>query len=276
MGHGVSQANALNSRAIIDTGAKFSTTILHTSAAELGDCETLCQRLDTRRPSPHRCCIATMGRLDDKVAIVTGICLRNSFTVWERADTKLVGAAGGFGEGIAKHFAEEGARVLICDINAEAGEKVAASSEAFAFQTMDVSKAADWQTAIDKTVKLWGKVDILVNNAGTSYSNKVREWPCGISGAIIRGLDSPWLQSTNDVTEAEFDKVMAVNVKSVFLGSNAFTAQAKEQGTGGAIVNIASVGAHRPRPGLVWYNASKAAIANVSRQRPPLLSGWIG
>lgn len=69
------------------------------------------------------------------------------------------------------------------------------------------------------------------------------------------------------MTEAEFDKVMAVNIKSVYFGSNAFTAQIKKQGTGGAMVNIASVGAHRPRPGLVWYNASKAAIANVSRKK---------
>lgn len=57
---------------------------------------------------------------------------------------------------------------------------------------------------------------------------------------------------------------MTVNVKSVYLGSKAFTVQAKKQGTGGSLINIASVGAHRPRPGLVWYNASKAAIANVS------------
>lgn len=66
------------------------------------------------------------------------------------------------------------------------------------------------------------------------------------------------------MTEAEFDKVMSVNVKSVFFGSNAFVRQVKKQGGGGSIINIASVGAHRPRPGLVWYNASKACIANVS------------
>jgi NAD(P)-dependent dehydrogenase (short-subunit alcohol dehydrogenase family) len=70
------------------------------------------------------------------------------------------------------------------------------------------------------------------------------------------------------VTEEEFDKVMNVNVKSVFLGSNAFTAQVKKQGTKGSMINIASVGAHRPRPGLVWYNASKGAIANVTRPIP--------
>lgn len=84
------------------------------------------------------------------------------------------GAASGFGQGIAEHFAEEGAKVLICDINTEAGEKVASTSDSFAFQTMNVTKAADWQSAVEKAVQTWGHVDILVNNAGTSYQNKVR------------------------------------------------------------------------------------------------------
>ncbi|KAM0342515.1 hypothetical protein ACHAPU_009489 [Fusarium lateritium] len=164
-----------------------------------------------------------MGRLEGKVAIVTG-------------------AASGFGQGIAEHFVEEGAKVLVCDINEQAGKEVAAKSESLAFQNLNVTKAADWQSAIDKAVELWGQVDILVNNAGTSYANK----------------------STNLVTEEEFDMVMNVNVKSVFLGSNAFTAQVKKQGTKGSMINIASVGAHRPRPGLVWYNASKGAITNAT------------
>lgn len=81
----------------------------------------------------------------------------------------------------------------------------------------------------------------MVNNAGTSYINK----------------------PTLEVTEAEFEKVFDVNVKGVFLGCNAFLPQAVERKEGGVILNIASVGATRPRPGLVWYNASKGAVYNV-------------
>lgn len=84
-----------------------------------------------------------------------------------------LGAGSGFGEAIAKHYVEEGAKVLVCDINNEAGEKVAANSEALTFQHVDVSKKQDWDAAIQRAVELWGKVDILVNNAGTTYPNKV-------------------------------------------------------------------------------------------------------
>lgn len=80
-----------------------------------------------------------------------------------------------------------------------------------------------------------------MNNAGTSYTNK----------------------PTLDVTEEEFQKVFDVNVKGVYLGCNAWIPQAIEKKEGGVIINIASVGATRPRPGLVWYNASKGAIWNV-------------
>jgi len=98
-------------------------------------------------------------------------------------------------------------------------------------------------------------LDIVVNNAGTSYRNK----------------------PTAEVTEAEFDKCFTVNVKSVFLSIPAAVPALEERG-GGAIINIASIGAIRPRPGLVWYNASKGAVANVGISRLEafrrLASGW--
>lgn len=76
------------------------------------------------------------------------------------------------------------------------------------------------------------------------------------------------LQPTLEVTEDEFDKVFAVNVKSIFHSSQVVIPQFLKQGDGGSIINIASIGATRPRPGLVWYNASKAAVTNV---RCPLI-----
>jgi NAD(P)-dependent dehydrogenase (short-subunit alcohol dehydrogenase family) len=106
---------------------------------------------------------------------------------------------------------------------------------------MDVTSAADWKSAISSAIEKFGRIDILVNNAGTSYINK----------------------PTVEVTEEEFQKVFDVNVKGVYLGCNAWVPQAIERGEGGVIINIASVGATRPRPGLVWYNASKGAVWNV-------------
>jgi NAD(P)-dependent dehydrogenase (short-subunit alcohol dehydrogenase family) len=93
---------------------------------------------------------------------------------------------------------------------------------------------------VDLAVSKFGGLDILVNNAGTSYKNK----------------------PTLEVTEDEYDRVMAVNVKSIFLSIPVAVEAMKKRG-GGAIINIASIGAMRPRPGLVWYNASKGAVANV-------------
>lgn len=109
---------------------------------------------------------------------------------------------------------------------------------------MDVTKSADWKSTMDAAIEKWGKVDILVNNAGTSYRNK----------------------PTVEVTEDEFQKTFDVNVKGVYLGCNAWVQQAIDRKEGGVIINIASVGATRPRPGLVWYNASKGAIWNVRDQ----------
>ena len=107
--------------------------------------------------------------------------------------------------------------------------------------TANVTSASDWKKLVETAEDKFGGLDILVNNAGTSYKNK----------------------STLEVTEDEFDKVMAVNVKSIYHSVPATVPSFRKRG-GGSIINIASIGAMRPRPGLVWYNASKGAVANVS------------
>ncbi|KAK7533272.1 3-ketoacyl-reductase-like protein [Phyllosticta citribraziliensis] len=178
-----------------------------------------------------------MGRLDGKVAIVTG-------------------GSSGFGAAISLAFAAEGAHVLICDINEASGRAIASTNPSnLTFQPLDVTSAAQWDAAMAAAVAAHGRVDILVNNAGTSYAHK------------------PTLQ----VTEDEFDRVFAVNVKSVFLGSNAFARAvvAADQSTSPtttatsnsnfSIINISSTGSQRPRPELVWYNASKGAVSNATK-----------
>jgi len=164
-------------------------------------------------------------RLANKVAIVTG-------------------GGSGFGEAISKLFAEEGCKVIVADMDPVGGECVAAyHSKSMHFFRMNVTSEQDWETCIENTVGMWGRLDILVNNAGTSYKNK----------------------PTLDVIEDEFDKVFAVNVKSIFHSSRHFIPNVINQGEGGSMINIASIGATRPRPGLVWYNASKAAVANATK-----------
>ncbi|MDN4573312.1 short chain dehydrogenase [Pandoraea cepalis] len=166
-------------------------------------------------------------RLQEKVAIVTG-------------------AGSGFGEGIAKTFAHEGAAVIVNDLNREAGERVAediakAGGRA-AFICGDVSREDDHVTLLDEAVTRFGHLDIVVNNAGTTHRNK------------------PLLE----VTEAEFDRVYAVNVKSIFWSARAVMPYFLQRGAG-VMINIASTAGVRPRPGLVWYNGSKGAVITASK-----------
>lgn len=158
-------------------------------------------------------------RLKDKVALVTG-------------------AASGFGAGIAQLFAKEGARVAAADLNEGGAREIAATlgKESLAI-ACDVSSAADVQRAVDETRNRFGRIDVVVNNAGTTHVNK------------------PML----DVTEAEFDRVFAVNVKSLFHMAKAAVPVMRMQG-GGAMLNIGSTAGLRPRPGLTWYNGTKGAV----------------
>ena len=149
----------------------------------------------------------------------------------------VTGAGSGFGAGIARRFAEEGAHVVVNDINADAGKRVAAEVKGD-FVAADVTRAEDWRRLIAATPKL----DILVNNAGWTHRNK------------------PYLE----VTEAEFERVYSVNVKSVYL-SAIHAVPAFRRNGGGAIVNIASTAGVRPRPGLTVYNSSKGAVIIMSK-----------
>ena len=133
--------------------------------------------------------------------------------------------------------------MLVCDINETTAQATASQNpSALSAFKMDVTKRADWDATIRTALDKFGRCDILVNNAGWSYVNK----------------------PTLEVTEDEFERVFDVNVKGVYLGCQAWVGQAVERKEGGVIINIASVGATRPRPGLVWYNASKGAVWNVS------------
>jgi 3-oxoacyl-[acyl-carrier protein] reductase len=150
----------------------------------------------------------------------------------------VTGAGSGFGEGIAKRFAQEGAQVIVNDINAQGGERVAREVGG-QFVQGDVTKGADWAKLV---AAAGASLDIVVNNAGWTHRNK------------------PYLE----VSEAEFDKVYAVNVKSVYLSALHAVPVFRRRG-GGAIVNIASTAGIRPRPGLTVYNSSKGAVILMSK-----------
>jgi len=149
----------------------------------------------------------------------------------------VTGAGSGFGAGIAKRFAEEGAKVIVADINTQGGERVAKEVSG-KFVQADVTKSADWAKLMGSA----GNVDIVVNNAGWTHRNK------------------PYLE----VTEAEFDRVYAVNVKSIYLSAIHAVPVFRKRG-GGCFVNIASTAGIRPRPGLTVYNSSKGAVITMSK-----------
>lgn len=147
----------------------------------------------------------------------------------------VTGAASGFGRGIAETYAREGASVAVLDINGEAAEAVAAGIGGGAIAiTCDVTNAGAVKAAVEKAIEAFGGLDIVVNNAGVSHRNR------------------PMLE----VDEAEFDRVFAVNVKSIFHMAHAVVPHFRASG-GGVIINVGSTAGIRPRPGLTWYNASK-------------------
>jgi len=158
----------------------------------------------------------------------------------------VTGGGSGFGEGIAMRLAEEGAKVMVNDIHVTGAERVAAAIRkaggAAEFIQADVAVNADWAAITKATLAAFGRIDVVVNNAGWTHRRK------------------PLLE----VTEEEFERVFAINVRSIFLSAKHVVPVFRKQG-GGAFVNIASTAGVRPRPELTVYNSSKGAVITMSR-----------
>ncbi|WP_317057844.1 SDR family oxidoreductase [Roseovarius rhodophyticola] len=153
----------------------------------------------------------------------------------------VTGGASGFGEGIVRKFLAEGAQVMIADINATAALTLANELGASACP-VDVSDGASMQALAQAADKTFGAPDIIVNNAGITHLPQAAEY----------------------VTEEDFDRVFAVNCKSVYLAARTFVPAMKERGSG-AILNVASTAGVSPRPKLNWYNASKGWMITATR-----------
>ncbi|MFN0264361.1 SDR family oxidoreductase [Tepidamorphus sp. 3E244] len=154
----------------------------------------------------------------------------------------VTGAASGFGKAIAETYAREGARVAVVDIDSDGAKRVASEIDGAIAVTCDVSKRADVDAAVAAMLEAFGQLDVLVNNAGWCYRN----------------------QPSLDVDEDAYDRVFDVNVKSIYHFTHAAVPHWRASG-GGVMINIGSTAGIRPRPGLTWYNASKAAVNLMSR-----------
>jgi 3-oxoacyl-[acyl-carrier protein] reductase len=169
-------------------------------------------------------------RLNGKVAIVTG-------------------GGSGFGAGIVKKFVAEGAQVLVADLNLQGALDVAAAAGTAARALrVDVSNAVDVRTMMEAAELHFGRLDILVNNAGVTH------------------LPQP----LEDVTEDDFDRIVAVNMKAIYLAMREAVPRLKAnargvQGIRGVVLNMASTAGVSPRPRLAWYNASKGWVITATR-----------
>ncbi|KAG1648047.1 4-formylbenzenesulfonate dehydrogenase TsaC1/TsaC2 [Nymphon striatum] len=155
----------------------------------------------------------------------------------------VTGGASGFGAGIVRKFHAEGAKVLIADLNTEMGQDLASElGEGVEVIATNVADGASVQAMTERAMDLWRQIDILINNAGVTHLPAAME----------------------DVSEEDFDKVIAVNVKSVYLTAKSIVPLMKKRGSG-AILNVASTAGVSPRPRLSWYNASKGWMNNATK-----------
>ena len=153
----------------------------------------------------------------------------------------ITGSASGFGKGIAKKFTEEGANLILVDVNSKLLKEVSKNLSQDYF-VADVSKASNFNSLLKYAYKKYNSVDIFVNNAGITHKPKPME----------------------TVTELEFDKVFNVNAKSVYLSAKYFVPRMKKL-RGGVILNVASTAGLSPRPKLNWYNASKGWMITATK-----------
>jgi 3-oxoacyl-[acyl-carrier protein] reductase len=158
----------------------------------------------------------------------------------------VTGAGSGIGEGIARRLAEEGAKVVVNDIDAAQGRKVtdsigSAGGQA-SFFAADVTQSEQVRQLVAHALSTFGRLDVMVNNAGWTHRN----------------------QPALEVSEDDFDRCYAVNVKSIYLSTIHAAPVFRAQG-GGSFINIASTAGVRPRPGLTWYNGSKGAVITTSK-----------
>ena len=153
----------------------------------------------------------------------------------------VTGGASGFGDGIARAFAAEGAQVMVADINGDGAQAVASEIGGTACQ-VDVADGTSVQAMADAAMEAFGHLDILGNNAGITHLPQLMEY----------------------VTEQDFDRVFAVNMKSVYLTARALVPHFKNRKTG-AILTVASTAGVSPRPRLNWYNASKGWMITATK-----------
>ena len=161
----------------------------------------------------------------------------------------VTGAGSGIGVGIATRFAQEGALVIVNDINVKGGEETVAlitkAGGSAVYQYADITQSDGWKALVEAALKANAGLDGVVNNAGWTHLNR------------------PF----SEVTEADFDRCYNVNVKSIYWSAQHALAQFRKQGKerGGFLVNIASTAGIRPRPGLTVYNSSKGAVITLSK-----------
>ncbi|OQV07873.1 hypothetical protein CLAIMM_12232 [Cladophialophora immunda] len=167
-----------------------------------------------------------LGQLHGKVALVTG-------------------AGMGFGSAITQKFHREGAKIVAVDISPAISDSVVKSYPDGSVVAVigDVSKVETWNQALETALNKFGKLDIVVNNAGVIYNNT----------------------PSHEVEEEEFDRLMRINVKSLFWSCKVIVPYLQARGEGGNFVNLSSTGASRPRPGVTWYSTTKGAVSIMTK-----------